>query len=436
VSVTGVITALAPGSTTVRATLDGVSGDAGVTVDPQPATVLVTPPTAQLSNLGATAQFQASAVDRNGNPVNVPAAQFAWSSSNPAILNVSATGLATAQGNGTAQVRAALGAITGFAQVTISQVATALTIAPKTDTLTTARSTVQLVPSALDSNNQPIPNPTVGWSSSNNAIATVSTAGLVQAVSNGVVRIRATSGTALDSATITVRLNAAPKPAPDTLGTSRDVPLVVNSPGLLTNDTLGIPAGTIASFGGGSLGGSAATFPVGTPVTFGTGGSLAVNANGGLTFTPSAGFTGAFTFLYRAQNVAGTGDGAVTINVGVAPVAMDDAYAAQAGVALTVAGPGIRGNDDLGFPQAVVLSFGGGSLPGSASSFQAGSNLAFGVGGFIRINQDGSLSFTAPTGFTGAFTVLYRLGNSSGLSDGTITFNVTPAPEPEPVPEL
>jgi hypothetical protein len=368
--------------------------------------------------------------------VAVPAAQFVWSSSNPGILNVSATGLATAQGNGTAQVRAALGAITGFAQVTISQVATALTIAPKTDTLTTARSTVQLVPSALDSNNQPIPNPTVGWSSSNNAIATVSTAGLVQAVSNGVVRIRATSGTALDSATITVRLNAAPKPAPDTLGTSRDVPLVVNSPGLLTNDTLGIPAGTIASFGGGSLGGSAATFPVGTPVTFGTGGSLAVNANGGLTFTPSAGFTGAFTFLYRTQNVAGTGDGAVTINVGVAPVAMDDAYAAQAGVALTVAGPGIRGNDDLGFPQAVVLSFGGGSLPGSASSFQAGSNLAFGVGGFIRINQDGSLSFTAPTGFTGAFTVLYRLGNSSGLSDGTITFNVTPAPEPEPVPEL
>jgi hypothetical protein len=436
VNESGLITAVTPGSTTVRATLDGVSGETGVTVDPQPATILVDPPTAQLTFLGATAQFQASAVDRNGNPIAIPAAQFAWTSSNATILGVSATGLATAQGNGMAQVRASLGTLTGFALVTISQVATTLTLSPKIDTLTTAKPTVQLAVAAQDSNSQPIPNPAVTWTSTNNAIATVSSTGLVQSVSNGVVRIRAASGTASDSATITVRLNTAPKPLADTLGGAKDTQLVIAAPGLLANDTLGIPAGTITSFGDGTLGGAVTTFPAGTSIMFGTGGSLVVNANGSLTFMPSAGFTGNFTFLYRMQNAAGTGDAAVTIQVGVAPVAVDDAYSTQAGVPLSVAGPGVRGNDTLGFPPAVLLSFGGGSLPGTASSFPANSNLAFGVGGFIRINSDGSLSFTAPTGFTGNFTVLYRLGNSAGLSDGTITINVTPAPEPQPMPEL
>lgn len=436
VSPSGLITAAGTGSTTVRATLDGVSGETGVTVDPQPATVLVDPPTAQLTTLGATAQFQASAVDRNGNPVSVPAGQFAWSSSNPTILGVSPTGLATAQGNGTAQVRASLGTITGFAQVTISQVATSLVLTPKLDTLTTARAQVLLTAAARDANNQLIANPAVTWTSTDNTIATVNTSGLVQAVSNGTVRIRASSGTGRDSATIVVRLNVAPKPRADTLGGARDTQLVIAAPGLLANDTLGIPAGTLTSFGDGSLGGSVTTFPAGTNVMFGTGGSLVVNSNGSLTFMPSAGFTGNFTFLYRMQNVAGTGDATVTIQVGVAPVAVDDNLAAQTGVPLTIAGPGLRANDTLGFPPAVIASFGGGSLPGTAASFAANSNLAFGVGGFIRINPDGSMSFTAPTGFTGNFTVLYRLANSAGTSDGTITINVTPAPEPDPLPDL
>ncbi|HEX9950361.1 MAG TPA: hypothetical protein VGB53_01210, partial [Rubricoccaceae bacterium] len=55
--------------------------------------------------------------------------------------------------------------------------------------------------------------------------------------------------------------------------------------GLLANDSGGIPAATVASFGGGAVGGTAATNAAGTTATFGAGGSLTVNADGSYSLT-------------------------------------------------------------------------------------------------------------------------------------------------------
>jgi uncharacterized protein YjdB len=425
----GAVTAVSPGTTSVRATLDGASGEAEVSVQPQPAAILVEPQTAQFPAVGATIQFQASARDRNGHPVTVPAQNFAWSSSDPLIVSVNATGLARAEAAGTAQVRAALGAVTGEAQAAVVQAAVSLTVSPRTDTLTTLAPTVQLAVSGVDANGNPIQAPAVAWSSSNIAIATVSPAGLVTGISNGTTRIRATSGTVADSATITVRLNSAPKPSADTIAALMDTQRIVAAPGLLANDTLGIPAGTIASFGGGSLGGTVTSSPAGSTVTFGTGGSLRVNADGSLTFTPSTGFTGTFTFQYRAQNSVGIGDGTVTIHVGLPPTAVDDAYATAVDQPLSVGIPGVLANDDTGFPVAAITSFGGTDIAGSGvTSYAPGQRVAFGFGGFVggsvQLNADGSLSFTPPTGFTGTISFQYRLTSSTGTSDATITITV------------
>jgi hypothetical protein len=81
-------------------------------------------------------------------------------------------------------------------------------------------------------------------------------------------------------------------------------------------------------------------------------------------------------------------------------------------------------NDTGGFPAAAVQSFGGPSLAGTVTSFAAGQLVGFGVGGFVQLNADGRLSFTPPTGFTGAFSFLYRIGNGIGTSDATITITV------------
>ena len=432
VDATGRVTARSPGVTRVRATLDGASGEATITVQPQPATIAITPPAAQLGAVGATVQFQASAADRNGNPVSVPAAQYVWSSSNAAVVSVDATGLATARANGIAQIRATLGAVIGQAQVLVQQVVASLVVSPRADTLTTAIPVKLLSVVARDANNQIIPSPALLWTSANTAVALVTPFGQVSAVANGTTAVRASSGTVVDSAIITVRLNTPPKAVADARATLKDTPLALAAPGVLGNDTLGIPPATVLSFGGGSLGGSVTTRPAGTTVTFGTGGSLQLNANGSLAFTPSTGFTGTFTFQYRAQNVAGTSDATVTIDVGIAPVAVDDAYATTAGVTLDVPAPGLLANDTLGFPLATVASFGGGTVGETVASFTAGSLVKFGgLNGSLRVNADGSLSLTPPTGFVGTITFQYRLSNGAGSSDATITVTVGPTPIPD-----
>ena len=68
--------------------------------------------------------------------------------------------------------------------------------------------TVQLTTTVLDQNRQPVADAVVSWTSSDEAVATVSGQGLVTAVSNGSVTITARSGTASASIPITVMQSA------------------------------------------------------------------------------------------------------------------------------------------------------------------------------------------------------------------------------------
>ena len=429
VDATGRVQASSPGQATIRATLDGAFGEADVAVQPAPASISLTPPSAQLTTVGATVQFVVSAQDRNGFTINLPAQSYTWTTTNPAVVTVDPSGLATSRGSGVALVRAGFGTVTGQAQVTVQQTAASLVVSPAVDTLTTLKPSVQLTVVAKDSNNQPIQSPILNWSTSAAGVATVTQTGLVAAVSNGAAVIKATSGTVVDSAIIVVRLNAPAVAVIDSLAALMNTPLVLTAPGLLANDTPGVPAATIVSFGAGSLLGPVTMNVAGATVTFGTGGSLRVSADGSVAFTPSTGFSGSFTFQYRLQNAAGASDATVVIDVGLPPTAVDDGYATAMNVALTVNPPGVLTNDNTGFPPSVVVSFGGGSLTGTVTSFAAGQGVAFGIGGFlggfVRLNANGSLSFTPPTGYTGTFTILYRISNGIGTSDATISITVS-----------
>jgi len=88
--------------------------------------------------------------------------------------------------------------------------------------------------------------------------------------------------------------------------------LNVSAPGLLDNDFLGLPAAspaTITSFGVGVT-----DHPAGSPASV-SGHTLTVNSDGSLTFQPSTGFTGPFTFLYRMTNGSGSSDASVTLQI-------------------------------------------------------------------------------------------------------------------------
>ncbi|MEZ5293228.1 MAG: Ig-like domain-containing protein [Vicinamibacterales bacterium] len=84
--------------------------------------------------------------------------------------------------------------------------------------------------------------------------------------------------------------------------TPKDTPLVTAAPGVMGND----------------LNVAGATAAVVTGVSAGV---LALNPNGGFTYTPPAGFVGTATFTYRATNAAGPGNVAtVTIQVTSTPI--------------------------------------------------------------------------------------------------------------------
>ena len=128
-----------------------------------------------------------------------------WSSSNTVVATVSGNGLVTAVANGTAQIRAQSGNTTGTANITVAEsVPTRITIAPTSHTLEMIGATVQLTATVRDQRNNIMSGQSITWSSADEAVATVSGAGLVTAVSNGMAEIAATSGSLSASASIAV----------------------------------------------------------------------------------------------------------------------------------------------------------------------------------------------------------------------------------------
>ena len=85
---------------------------------PVPATVTVTPSSANLSALGETVQLTATVRDQHGNAML--GVVVSWSSSAPMVATMDATGLVTAAGNGSATVAATAGSARGIAAVTVS----------------------------------------------------------------------------------------------------------------------------------------------------------------------------------------------------------------------------------------------------------------------------------------------------------------------------
>ena len=205
------------------------------------------------------------------------------------------------------------------------------------------------------------------------------------------------------------------------INTTLDSTVTPADDNLLSNDDLGLPAGTIASFGGGSLPGDASTTPAGNSIGL-AGGTVQVNANGSFILTnPTT--PGDYTFDYRLSNVAGSDDATVMIQVQQAPDAVDDLLLTPAGVSL--AGE-LLSNDLLGFPPAMLANFGGGDLGGSVTDHEPGDTPTL-AGGTLQIDAGGSLNLTNPTQ-TGSFTFDYRLANAAGSDEATVTIQIDDLP--------
>jgi uncharacterized protein YjdB len=199
---TATVTAIGSGQATITGTSGTKSGTATINVAIVPVASVTVTPTPDTVTLGGTVQLTATLKDSAGNTLT--GRTVTWASLNAGIATVSATGLVTSVGVGTAGITATSGGKSGFAEVTVNQVPVgSVTITPQNDTVSVGAQK-QLAVAVVDANGHTITNPAVTWSSTNNGTAIVSSTGLVQGVATGTVSIIAASGGKADTNTTLV----------------------------------------------------------------------------------------------------------------------------------------------------------------------------------------------------------------------------------------
>ena len=196
-------------------------GDSGgvTTPDPVIARIDVTAPVTTLSP-GQTAQLSAVAKTSAGAVV---AGSPSWSSSANAVATVNASGVVTAVAAGAVTITATRGGISGAAALTVivagGTVAT-VNVALSDVTIPIGFS-AQATVSARDANNALVAlgNRSLTWSSTNTAVATVSSSGVITTGGIGSTQIRASvvegTTTVVGNATFTVVANADAKATVD-----------------------------------------------------------------------------------------------------------------------------------------------------------------------------------------------------------------------------
>ena len=202
VSTSGLVTAVGNGSATVTATSGGATGATGVTVAQVLVVFEVSPSADTLFSFGETLQLTARALDANDNVI--PDLSIAWSSADEAVATVDADGLVTAIGNGSADITATGGGSTATAALTVSQRLVRIALSPSADTLLAVGDTVRLTAQPLDANGNHVTSAIVEWSSADEAIATVDSAGLVTAIGNGSTNVTAAAEEVSEAAAVTV----------------------------------------------------------------------------------------------------------------------------------------------------------------------------------------------------------------------------------------
>jgi len=360
------------------------------------------------------AQLLGNDTDIDGNPLTI--ASVTNGTGGTVVLNANGTvtftsapnfnGVATFSyqaSDGTANSNSATVTVNVFA-VNDAPVAVADTLSANEDTAI-IYTAAQLLGNDTDAENNPLIIASV--TSGSNGTAVLNADGTVtftpNANFNGVADFsyKTSDGLLLSNAAIVTvnvaAVNDAPVAVADTLAATEDTAITYTAAQLLGNDTdVDSPVLTIAS------------------VTSGANGTAVLNADGTVTFTPNANFSGAANFTYQATDGALLSNTVtVTVNVAAvndAPVAVADTLAATEDTVIIYTAAQLLGNDtDVDSPVLTI------------ASVTSGSN------GTAVLNSDGTVSFTPNANFNGVATFSYKATDGLLLSNSaTVTVNVAP----------
>ena len=216
-----------------------------------------------------------------------------------------------------------------------------------------------------------------------------------------------------NTATVTVNVaavNDAPVAVADALTAIEDTAVTYTAAQLLGNDT-DVDGNTLAI----------------ASVSSGTGGTAVLNANGTVTFTPTANFNGAANFTYSVSDGTATSNTAtVTVNVAAvndAPVAVADAATAveAGGVANGTAGTNPTGNVLTNDPDVDSVANGETKMVSAIVGGTVG-GASVGAHGTLTLNADGSYTYAV----NNADTAVQALNVSQTLND-SFTYTVADA---------
>jgi uncharacterized protein YjdB len=204
VSPTGVVTAVVAGSATITVTYSGKTTTVPVTVNAPVLQSIAASPTSKTLSINATQALAVTATYDVGPTTDVTTIAT-YASSATSVATVSPTGVVTGVAGGTATITATYLTKTATVAVTVNPVVLqSIAITPASATLSIAGTSTLTVTATYDVG--PTADVTTGatYASSNTAVATVSPAGVVTAVTPGTATITATYQTKTATMAVTV----------------------------------------------------------------------------------------------------------------------------------------------------------------------------------------------------------------------------------------
>lgn len=211
VSTSGVVTAIAPGTATISATLLGKVGTASLTVSvqppPPPAPVATVEIMLGVNTIVVAQTALATAILKDASGSTLSGRVIAWTTSSASIATISSTGIVTGTGAGTATITCTSEGKVGSASIIVALVpppaVASVEVSLATPNLAVSGSTTASA-SLKDAAGNPLTGRLVEWRSGNPDVATVSGTGYVTGIAFGTASISATSEGKTGSASVTL----------------------------------------------------------------------------------------------------------------------------------------------------------------------------------------------------------------------------------------
>ena len=205
----GNVTGVAPGTTTITASLGNVSANSTVTITGATLTSIAITPSNPSLPVGLSQQLTATGTYSDGSTQDLTNTAT-WSSSASSVASVSSTGNVVVGSTGSATITATSGTVSGTDTVTgTSAVVTAIAVSPASVTLAAGQTQQFAATATLSDGSQQTVTASAHWSVSNPSFANVSNTsgsnGFLTSTAAGTTSVTATINSTSGSATVTVQ---------------------------------------------------------------------------------------------------------------------------------------------------------------------------------------------------------------------------------------